>query len=279
MRARQGALQQRAAEAGDQIAGIQQQIDANSRQQRSVGQQLAGVRDVLANQGYAPLNRVRALEQSVAALQGEAGAQAASIAQMKASASEARLQIAEGDNEHHQQLADERRRAEDALAQVQPLLKQAQARLAHEVARAPVAGQVIGLAINTVGGVVAPGQHLMEIVPAKGQLVVEARVSPADAGLLRVGQEAQVRAAGSDAPPLAGAVTRVSPDSIVGERDGPPYVEAEVTVSPDTLDGRRANVLRAGAPVEIVLPLRKRTALQYWFGPLLQNFERDFHER
>jgi HlyD family secretion protein len=284
--AKRGALQQRIAQAGQQQLGYQRQLAANQAQQQLNVEELKGVRD-LAAQGYAPQTRVRALEQSGAGLQGEAGAQLAAIAQLKASQAETRMQIGQADSERAQQLAEERRRTQDALEQLEPDLQTARAKLQRTQLRAPTSGSVVGLAINTIGGVVQPGQHLMEIVPSQRPLVVEAQISPRDAGDVKVGQRGDVRQAPSadgQAHVLHGVVSRLSPDAVVDERTGQTYFVADVAISQAELDrfkGREDQEaeFHPGAPVEVILPLRKRTALQYWTEPLFQSLWRSLHER
>ena len=282
--ARRGAMVERMAQAGQQILGYQRELEANQRQQSLNQQELAGVRD-LAAQGYAPLNRVRALEHSAAGLEGEAGAQQAAIAQLKANSAESRMQIAQGDNERTAQLADERRHTEDELEQIQPSLRSAEERLARTAARAPVSGSVIGLAVNTVGAVVGPGERLMEVLPDHGQLVVSAQVPANQAGALRPGQPATLRVASVSGPAstLHGVVSRVAPDVVVNQQTGHAFYEIEVSVSPAELAATARNdaaqlEFRPGAPVDIVIPLRKRTALQYWMEPLTQSLSHAFRE-
>jgi HlyD family secretion protein len=280
--ARRGTLVQRQAEAEQQIVGYQRQLEANGRQQKLNADELKGMKD-LAARGYAPVTRVRALEQSAAGLEGDAGAQSAEIARLNAVRGEARLESLQGDNERARQISDEMHRAQADLQANEPELQAARDRLARTRAIAPVSGAVTGLTVNTVGGVVAQGQRLMEIVPDKLPLVVEAQVAPRDASDLKVGQQTQVRFSALHSrsmPILHGQLTRLSPDSVVEERTGRAYFVVDVTVPRSELDliGDKGDALRPGMPVDVVVPQRKRTALQYWLEPLTQTLWRSFHE-
>jgi len=282
--ARRALMRQHAAEAGQQIDGYQQQLAANARQLALNDEELRGTQQ-LAAKGYAPITRVRALERSAASLQGDAGAQAAEVARLRSVAGESRLELAQTENERIQQIGDEVRRAQDDLQQVTPQLSVAREHLDQTRVRAPVSGAVVSLTVNTVNGVVAPGQKMMEIVPDKLPLVVEAQVTPRDANDLKVGQATQVRFTSihtRKAPILHGQLTRVSADSVVDERTGHAYFTADVTVPQGELD-KLADVgedstLRPGMPVDVIVPLRKRTALQYWLEPLTQSLWRSFRE-
>ena len=280
--ARRGTLVQRQAEAGQQIIGYQRQLEANARQQGLNADELKGMKD-LAARGYAPITKVRALEQSAAGLEGDAGAQSAEIARLNAVRGEARLESLQGDNERAHQISDEMNRAQIDLQAAAPQLQTARDRLSRTRAVAPVSGAVTGLTVNTVGAVVAEGQRLMEIVPDKAPLVVEAQVAPRDANDLKVGQATQVRFTAlhsRSTPILHGQLTRLSPDSVIEERTGRAYFVADVTVPRSELDliGDKGEALRPGMPADVVVPLRKRTALQYWLEPLTQTLWRSFHE-
>ena len=149
-----------------------------------------------------------------------------------------------------------------------------------------MSGTVIGLSIFTVGGVIAPGQTLMDIVPANADLVVGAKVSVDDADDLRVGQQAQVKFLGlhdRSMPIIMGQLTRLSADTLVDEKSGLPYYTAEVRVPADEMKEvkkiRGKNFeFRAGAPVAVLVPLKKRTALQYAFEPLSDTMWASFRE-
>jgi HlyD family secretion protein len=142
------------------------------------------------------------------------------------------------------------------------------------------------MTIFTVGGVVAPGQTLMEIVPTRAELIIKARVSPNDADDLIPGQETEVRIPAfhqRNMPIIHGRLTEVSADSFVDQKTGQRYFTAEVTVPPAEMTkilksrGEEGG-LKPGLPVEVIVPLKKRTALQYLFEPLQQTFWQSFRE-
>jgi HlyD family secretion protein len=283
--ARRDILRQHAAEANQQIDGYQRQLEANARQYALNEDELKGV-ESLAARGFAPLTRVRALERSAAGLQGDAGAQSAEIARLRSVAGESRLELLQTANERNQQTEDELRKAQADLQQTLPQLSAARDHLARTRLTAPVSGSVVGLTANTVNGVVAPGQKLMDIVPDRLPMVIEIQVTPRDANDLHLGQATQVRFSSLHSrqiPVLHGALTRISADSVIEERTGRAYYTADVTVPRKELAQLTSvgqdSTLRAGMPVDVVVPLRKRTALQYWLEPLTQSLWRSFREQ
>lgn len=279
-------LQQRVGQLSQQINGYDRQFEANAEQQRLIGDELDGMRRLEA-QGYAPKTRVRALERSAADLQGQSGALRAESARAREAIGEARMQMVALDRRAVDELVTQLQQTEAQLGDLAPRLQAAREQLARTEVRAPATGAVVGLTAHTVGGVVAPGQTLMEVVPTRADLVVEARVSPNDADDLRVGQETEVRFPAfheNDMPILKGRITKLSADSFTDQNTGISFFKAEVAV-PETELARIRRVrgadqgLRPGLPVEVVVPLRKRTALDYLFEPLNQTFWRSFLEQ
>jgi len=170
---------------------------------------------------------------------------------------------------------------------VLPKWSAARDELARTQVRAPVSGTVVGLSVHTIGGVIAAGQTLMDIVPRASAVVIEARFSPTDVDDLAVGQKAEIRFAGfpgRSLPIIEGKLTRLSADSFVEEKTGIAYFLGEVTIAPDQIalirDYREGDfAMKPGMPVEVVVPLRRRTALQYMIDPLTDTMWRSFREQ
>jgi HlyD family secretion protein len=133
---------------------------------------------------------------------------------------------------------------------------------------------------------VTPGQVMLEIVPDDAPLVIEAMVDAKDGDDIRPQQEAQIRFSAiqeRDLPILKGKVLKISPDTFQDQKTGVHFYKAQVEVSPAAVSeiskvrGGK-DVLKPGLPVEIIVPLRKRTILGYLFEPLNQTFWRSFRE-
>ena len=185
-----------------------------------------------------------------------------------------------------EEAAAELRDTQTRLSDVLPRLVAVRERLRNSELRAPTSGRVVGLSVFTVGGVVAPGQTLMEIVPDSKALVIQAQVNPSDADDVYRGQKAQLRftsVSDRSLPTLEGTVRTISADRLTDEKTGVSYYAAEIEVAPDQLDRVRASLgqgeLRPGLPVETVMTARKRTALQYILEPLTVHFWRSLREQ
>jgi HlyD family secretion protein len=135
--------------------------------------------------------------------------------------------------------------------------------------------------------VIAPGQKLMDIVPTNAGLVIEARLNPQDADDIHVGQEVEVKFPSlhdRTLPVLKGTLTKLSADSFVDDKTGQRYFTAEATVPEATLERLKLAEngqfrLRPGLPAQVLIPLRKRTALQYLTQPLTEAIWRSFREK
>jgi len=279
LEAQRGVLGQRVSQLSEQVTGFQRQLDANAEQQRLIGEELDGMRK-LAAQGYAPVNRVRALERNEAALAGEDGSFRAQIARSGEAIGETRMQLLSLDRQMIEDVTSQLRDVEVRLDELQPKLSAMRQQLDRATVRAPAGGKVVGLKVYTVGGVVGPGDVLMEIVPQDRALVIQANVSPNDADDLKVGQLTQIRFPSlheRDLPILMGRLTELSADSFVDEKSGQRYFRAEISVPPSELERIRKvrgpdTGLQAGLQAEVLVPLYKRTALDYMVEPLFQTF-------
>ena len=95
--------------------------------------------------------------------------------------------------ERLEQIETDLKDTQSKLSEVLPKLVATREQLQHSLVRAPATGQVVGLTVFTVGGVVAPGQKLMDIVPDGRELVIQAQLKPTDADDAFPGQTAQIR--------------------------------------------------------------------------------------
>ncbi len=282
--AQRGALGEKTAQANSQGVGYSSQLASINEQLRLIDDELGGMREA-AEKGFVSKNRIRALERAKADLEGQRGQYSATIAQSRGQASESRLQSLEAQSNYMERVATELRDVENSLNDVMPKLNAARDQLARTEIRAPVSGAVVGLTVFTPGGVIEPGQKLMDIVPERAPLTIEARLATSDGDDVRRGQEAFVRFESLHEralPALKGQVSRMSADAFTDEKTGASFYTAEVMVPLSELkkieEIRGGNVLRAGLPVVVEIPVRKRTALQYAFEPLTSSLNRAFHE-
>ena len=275
--AERGVLRQRMAQHAEQIGGYSYQMKSNREQTRLIGEELDGLRALLPK-GYVSLNRVRELERAAAELDGSHGAYRSEIARTSEAIGEARIQSLSLDKTRLEEVAGQMREVQIRIDEIMPKLSAVREQLARSIVRAPASGRVVGLKVFTVGGVVSAGDVLMEIVPQDRALVIEGKVMPTDADDLSPGMETQVRFSAlqeRNLPILKGQLTKISADSFEDARSGARYFKIEAVVPPAQLAKleliRRGGALKAGLPAQVLIPLRKRTALDYLVEPLTQS--------
>jgi HlyD family secretion protein len=269
-------LAQQARQAHETAGGYGSQMQSSAEQERLIEEELNALKPA-ADKGFVSVSRIRALERARADLQGQKGQAKANVGEARLAAGADRLRQIESEKEYREKASSELKDVTFSIDELTPKYQAAreQARLLD--IRAPVAGTVVGLNVFTVGGVIAAGQKLMDIVPDHANLVVSARVSPDDIDDVSIGQTAEVRFSGMHdrgLPLLSGVMTKLSADALTDEKNEMSFYTAEFEVPENEIAKLKAVrgpnfQLRAGAPVQVTIPVRKRTALQYAFEPLL----------
>jgi adhesin transport system membrane fusion protein len=152
--------------------------------------------------------------------------------------------------------------------------------------RAPLAGTIKQVKINTVGGVVQPGMDLVEIVPLEDSLLVEARVRPADIAFLRPGLAAMVKLTAYDFSiygGLEGTVEHVSADALVDDRPGvrpESYYLVRIRTSHAARGaGDKHLTILPGMQATVDIRTGHRTVLQYLLKPILRAKQTALRER
>jgi len=232
--------------------------------------ELRGIAE-LERSGLASKNRLLELSRSVEAVRGQVGQLSADVARFASQGVELaaeKLRLREtSQTEATRELRESQLRINDVL----PRLAADRDQLNRLDVRAPIDGEVVNLAIFTAGGVIEPGRPLMDLVPTSRVLVAEAEIRPEDVEHLRIGQQADVIAVGfnaRDTAPIQGEVRVISADKVTDARSGHTYFRAEIALLADRQDGTLLPRLGPGMPVEVIVPVAPRTALDYLIAPL-----------
>ncbi|OEO31296.1 hypothetical protein VW23_017000 [Devosia insulae DS-56] len=274
-------LQEQIGQLGEQIAGLEAQQAAVRRQSEILAGEVVDA-EALFRDGLMEASRLNASKRELARLEGEAGNLTAEIASARTAIAGSRAKIAENTATFRAGVLEDLR---DVGLQIAELLQQkiaAEDRLAKLEIRAPQAGIVHESIVRTVGGVVAAGETLMQVVPHTDRLVLEARVSPIDVDKLTVGQAAAVRLTGFDArttPELVAAVDSISPDLSRDPATGVAYFSIRMRLSETELARLpHGQHVTAGMPAEAFLRTTDRTVLSYLLGPLAAQLSHAFRE-
>lgn len=256
-----------------QLRGVRDSQASKVLQRTALAEQLQGLRE-LAREGYIPRNRLLDSERVYAQVLGSISEDYGRIGQLQRQVLEMRLKIRQLAEEYQKevrtQLADTRVRTED----LRNRLASAEFELANSQLRAPVAGIVVGLDVFTEGGVIKPGQALMEIVPQGEPLLVEARVPVELADKVHAGLPVELMFSAfsqSTTPRVAGEVMLVSADRQVDERTDEPFYTLRAQVTEAGMVQLAGLQIRPGMPVEAFVRTGERSMLNYLFKPLLDR--------
>tara|TARA_B110000240_G_scaffold168163_1_gene190407 strand:- start:697 stop:1698 length:1002 start_codon:yes stop_codon:yes gene_type:complete len=170
---------------------------------------------------------------------------------------------------------------ESKMRSVNQALKVGEEKLERTLVRAPVKGTIIGLMMHTEGGVIMPGEPILNIVPEGQALTVLARVSPGDIDRVFVGLNAEIRLSAfnqNTTPKLFGIVMNLSPDRFIDQQTGIPYYEAQLQLLPESIENLVGMELLPGMPAEVIISTGERTLMQYLTKPVTDAFARSFLE-
>lgn len=167
------------------------------------------------------------------------------------------------------------------LATLKQNMKASQDQLQRTVLVSPMRGVVNNLSVTTIGGVVRPGEEILQIIPLDEELFVEARVKPENIANIRRGQEATVKLSAYDYTiygTLKAHVDFISADTFKDERsrsaDGDPYYKVSLKVDMHSLTNRQVEIdIRPGMQASIELHTGQKTVLQYLVKPLYKSKE------
>lgn len=148
--------------------------------------------------------------------------------------------------------------------------------------KSPLNGIVQKLYVNTVGGVIKPGDDLIEIVPTEGGLLIEAKIKPADIAFIYPGQSATVKVTAYDYSiygSLKGKVTTISPDTVTDKNDNVYYIVKIKTDKKFLGSEEKPLKILPGMMVNVDIVTGKKTILQYILKPIFKAKQYTFSER
>ena len=274
-------LNQQIAQMGEQIDGLDAQKVSKDSQLKLIADELVGLH-VLLKKELVQKSRVLALEREAARLQGERGELlAAARAGAETKIAELNVQILQIDEEERAQTLSELRDVETKIAQLQERQFAARSQLTRSAIKAPIGGDVYQLAVHTVGGVIAPGETVMLILPEADDLVLQAQVAPQDIDQVQVGQRARVRFAAFNmrrTPEVDAEVIQVSADTSRVDEDTPAFYAVRLSIPPTELAKLGDNRLKPGMPAEAFIQTSSRTPLSFLIKPLTDQIAHVFRE-
>lgn len=276
-----GVLQSQQQQKQQEIVEMQsrlEQLEKNlglARQQRDIAKPLV-------DQGVYPKVDFLAREREVANLQGDIDALRLAIPRARSAAEEIRRRMSQRQAEYKAQSLDELNRRRVELKSLQEMMSAGQDRVMRTDVRSPVRGTVKQLNLTTLGGVVKPGEPIMEIVPLDDTLLIEARIRPADIAFLRPGQKAVIKITAYDFSifgGLEGVVEAISADTIADEK-GEHFYKVKLRTQTGTLSYRGENLpIIPGMTAGVDILTGKKSVLSYLLKPILKMKQNALRER
>ncbi|MGL4199575.1 MAG: HlyD family type I secretion periplasmic adaptor subunit [Allorhizobium sp.] len=263
----------------NQIDGLREQEKANLSENDLLAEELA-VQEGLVQKGLAKASELRGLKRQMVRIEGTIGDLLARVAEAEGQISELNVRLMSVDQTSRTELQKEIVSVEARLTELDQRALQLTHRLERTVVKAPESGTIYDLQAHTIGGVVAPGQVIMAIVPADSELDVHVKVAPTDIDRITVGQTARMRFTAFNrqtTPEIVGAVDVIPAATVVDKATNLPFYKTSVTFSPEDL-GELATKLTPGMPVEVYIETEERTVISFLAKPFTDQLMRAFRE-
>ena len=259
----------------EQLRALEEMRASRETQAKVRKEQLESFRALHA-QGFFSRNHLLEQERQLAEVQAKQGEDLANIAGIRARLADFRMRAAQRETEYSRevetQLSEVQREAA-ALGEKLAAERDTHARL---VIRAPVSGTVVDLTAYAVGGVVKPGERIMDIVPAGDAMIVEARVAPQHIDRMRPGLPVDLHfdayMSRAERPLIGGTVAVVSADALTDAKSGESYYAIRVSVPVGSGDDRGQLQLLPGMQATAMVKTGERSLLVYIVRPLLRRF-------
>lgn len=232
--------------------------------------------------GLTPKMEHLGLQAEVEDLQGQIDVLASAIPRAGSALAEAKERVRELSTKFGREADDELGKVEVSIARTAEGLSEATDQFRRTTIRSPIDGVVQNLSFVTIGGVIRPGEPILEIVPSREKLIVEARLNPVDRGYVEQGQAAVVKISTYDFVRyggLDGRVILVAPDASTGP-DGQPYFRVLVETDKTWL-GERRGLLPISPGMQAIVDIHtgRKSVMDYLVKPVLKLRHEAFRER
>jgi HlyD family type I secretion membrane fusion protein len=270
----------------ERIRGSRVQLDAVHRQIVLLDEEIV-TKDKLVQQGLVRKPELMVLQRSKANLEGEVGRVMGDIGDAKERIARAVEQINGVRKTAIKTAVEQMHEIRGELADVRERMLSAKGILDRVRVTAPVSGVVVKLRYHTRGGVVEAGKNIMELLPLKDELIIEARLRPQDIDSVKHGQSAMVRLTALNqriTPMISGDVVYLSADTLADEKKSQQVGPTDIYIVRVKLDSEESRNIPGfsptpGMPAEVYIKTAERTFFQYIVRPIHDSMMRAFRER
>lgn len=262
------------------IGSLQSEL-STARGNLAISEQLFNSRKELYGKGFLSETKYLEAQQALNNIRGE-------ISQIQSRLSVASAEINEYQNRFNSlglTQSDKINERLDAIinekVQNEELLRKLEERSNRLAVRAPVSGIVKGLAVNTIGAIVKPGETLMEIVPVDHEMVVQVKIQPQHIGHIKLGQPVKVKLSSFDFARYGlvnGNLEHISATTFDG-KNGDRYYQGRVKLEHNYVGRDKANLVVPGMTVMAEIITGEKTILQYLLKPIHNSLKTAFSER
>ena len=236
----------------------------------------------LLAEGLTPKIEHLQLEAEVESLQGEMQSLEPSLRRARGAVAEAKSRVNEEINRFRSEAQEEMVKTEQAIGRITELLNEATEQGARAEVKSPIDGVVKNLLYHTIGGIVKPGEAIMQIVPTGGKMVIEAKLSPTDRAYVEENMPVLVKLSAYDYARyggLDGTVIRVAPDSSTDEQ-GAPYFQVVVQTDKSYLGNVEGDLpITPGMQATVDVHTGTKSVMDYLVRPVLKLRHEAFRER
>ncbi|MEE2746724.1 MAG: HlyD family type I secretion periplasmic adaptor subunit [Pseudomonadota bacterium] len=254
----------------------------NSKNTLNLLSEQIGISDQLLKEELTNRYKHLSLLREASALKGSVEEGQAALERAKYALTQARVNLQRIQNRYDEETRTALEAARRQLGELEPRLTKFRDNLKRTTLRSPVSGIVKTVYVATIGGVIAPGASVVDIVPVDDRLVIEARLRPQDIGFVQTGQNAMIKLASSDAlrfDKLEGKVVTVSPDT-VSAPGGQPFYRVRIETQRDHFKrGIMKYSLFPGMQVFVSIHTGERTVMEYLMDPFLGSLGDALTER
>lgn len=259
---------------------LQHQKISYEKQLQIVKSQMDSLK-TLSEEGYYPKNRFLDLERMAEDLRGKIAETSANQMRAQATVQEYMMRLSAIERDYLKDVEAELAEIEKKLPGLRDSYNAIKDMLDKTEIKAPEDGIAMGLRVHTIGGVISPGQPILEIVPKNSELIVEAKLSPAHVEDVKKGQTADLHFTALDpkkTPVLTGTVIYVSPDIMTDEATKAPYYLVRIQIDKESFEKiKKLNKeIGPGMPVQVVIKTGSRTFLSYLLKPFIDRLAISF---
>ena len=236
----------------------------------------------LVERGLEPRLELVRLDRSLAEVDGRAQVAAVTIRRLGGAIEEMQARRSTLERQARAEALNELNRTVTELSALQQSMPALQDRVARTEIRSPMNGVVNRLFVNTTGGVIKPGEPIVEVVPVDDDLVVEAMVLPKDIGFIKLGQPARVKVTAYDYAifgALDGTVKNISADAVPNDKGEAFYMVRIETGAKAIASLDRQLPIQPGMQTQVDIITGKKTILQFLSKPIVAMRENAFKER